>query len=262
MNIFKSHGGEGSRGSDAGHPGDRLRPGVPRRPRRARGRGRDRCGARASRSASSTSPATACRRTIVDAAFAGLARVPRHAAGRKAGASRSTRTISATSPVNESIQGASTVHKATRPNLNESFFISHDRGADHPDVVAGTPLRGRNQWPDGHDRMRARHDAVLHDARGASASGCCPCWPARSTCPRMPSRPFFADEAHVNLRFLHYPPQETDDDEQFGQGPHTDNSFITILAREDVPGSPSGCRAASGWRRRSSRGPSSSTSAT
>ncbi|MGH7305752.1 MAG: 2OG-Fe(II) oxygenase family protein, partial [Candidatus Rokuibacteriota bacterium] len=27
-----------------------------------------------------------------------------------------------------------------------------------------------------------------------------------------------------------------DDDEQFGQGPHTDNSFITMLAREDVPG--------------------------
>jgi isopenicillin N synthase-like dioxygenase len=48
--------------------------------------------------------------------------------------------------------------------------------------------------------------------------------------------PFFAGEAHINLRFLHYPPQETDDDEQFGQGPHTDNSFITMLAREDVPG--------------------------
>jgi isopenicillin N synthase-like dioxygenase len=48
--------------------------------------------------------------------------------------------------------------------------------------------------------------------------------------------PFFADEAHINLRFLHYPPQETDDPEQFGQGPHTDNSFITFLAREDTPG--------------------------
>jgi isopenicillin N synthase-like dioxygenase len=48
--------------------------------------------------------------------------------------------------------------------------------------------------------------------------------------------PFFPDQAHVNLRFFYYPPQETDDDEQFGQGPHTDNSFITILAREDVPG--------------------------
>src|SRR3984957_493964 len=50
-------------------------------------------------------------------------------------------------PVNASVQGASTVHKATRPNQNESFFVSYDRGVDHPDVVAGLPLRGRNQWP-------------------------------------------------------------------------------------------------------------------
>src|SRR5262249_56987698 len=48
--------------------------------------------------------------------------------------------------------------------------------------------------------------------------------------------PHVAKEPHINLRFLHYPPQESDDDEQFGQGPHTDNSFITMLAREDVPG--------------------------
>jgi isopenicillin N synthase-like dioxygenase len=48
--------------------------------------------------------------------------------------------------------------------------------------------------------------------------------------------PFFADEAHITLRFLHYPAQGSGDDEQFGQGPHTDNSFITMLAREDVPG--------------------------
>jgi isopenicillin N synthase-like dioxygenase len=53
-------------------------------------------------------------------------------------------------PVNQSMQRHSTVHQATRPNYNESFFISHDRGADHPDVVAGTPLRSRNQWPQGH----------------------------------------------------------------------------------------------------------------
>ncbi|MBV9583735.1 MAG: 2-oxoglutarate and iron-dependent oxygenase domain-containing protein, partial [Alphaproteobacteria bacterium] len=39
-------------------------------------------------------------------------------------------------PINASVQGASTVHKATRPNQNESFFLSHDRAADHPDVVA------------------------------------------------------------------------------------------------------------------------------
>ena len=38
--------------------------------------------------------------------------------------------------MNASIQRHSTVHAATRPNQNESFFVSHDRGPDHPDVVA------------------------------------------------------------------------------------------------------------------------------
>src|SRR5207249_2332426 len=48
--------------------------------------------------------------------------------------------------------------------------------------------------------------------------------------------PFFADEAHANLRFLHYPPQNPDEDNTFGQAPHTDNSFMTALARTDGPG--------------------------
>ncbi|HKM70711.1 MAG TPA: 2OG-Fe(II) oxygenase family protein, partial [Stellaceae bacterium] len=48
--------------------------------------------------------------------------------------------------------------------------------------------------------------------------------------------PYFADEAHANLRFLHYPPQDADEYKLFGQGPHTDNSFMTALARTDIPG--------------------------
>jgi len=138
-------------------------------------------------------------------------------------------------PVNQSMQRASTVHKATRPNYNESFFISHDRCADHPDVAAGRPLRGRNQWPAGHDTMRA---AMVRYFKTMEALGE-RLLPLLSRALDMPAghfAPFFANEAHINLRFLHYPPQETDDEEQFGQGPHTDNSFITMLAREDVPG--------------------------
>jgi len=137
--------------------------------------------------------------------------------------------------VNQSIQGASTVHKATRPNYNESFFISHDRGSDHADVRAGTPLRGRNQWPAGHDGMRA---AMVRYFLALNALGE-RMLPVLARALDMPAdwfAPFFANEAHINLRFLHYPPQDVDDDEQFGQGPHTDNSFITILARTDVPG--------------------------
>jgi hypothetical protein len=42
--------------------------------------------------------------------------------------------------------------------------------------------------------------------------------------------PLFADEAHAVVRFLHYPPQTTTEDNTFGQAPHTDNSFMTALA--------------------------------
>jgi isopenicillin N synthase-like dioxygenase len=137
--------------------------------------------------------------------------------------------------VNQSMQRHSTVHKATRPNYNESFFISHDRGADHPDVVAGPPLRGRNQWPEGHTGMRAAMIAYFKALEGLGER----LLPVLARALHLPAEHFarfFRNEAHINLRFLHYPPQETDDPEQFGQGPHTDNSFITMLAREDVPG--------------------------
>jgi isopenicillin N synthase-like dioxygenase len=138
-------------------------------------------------------------------------------------------------PFNQSMQRASTVHKATRPNYNESFFISHDRSADHPDVLAEKPLRGRNQWPEGRERMRAAMLRYFKTLEGVSER----MLPVLARALDMPAgyfSPFFENEAHINLRFLHYPPQETDDEEQFGQAPHTDNSFITMLAREAVPG--------------------------
>lgn len=136
---------------------------------------------------------------------------------------------------NQSMQRASTVHKATRPNYNESFFISHDRGPDHPDVRAGTPLRGRNQWPVGREGMRAAMRAYFKTLEGVGERMLPVLARALDLAPGH-FQPFFADEAQANLRFLHYPPQESDDPEQFGQGPHTDNSFVTILAREEVRG--------------------------
>ncbi len=138
-------------------------------------------------------------------------------------------------PMNASVQGASTVHKATRPNQNESFFISHDRGPDHPDVLAGRALRGRNQWPDGMPGLREDMMAYFH----ALGSMCDRMLPPFAVALGMPAdffAPFFANEAHANLRFLHYPPQDLDEENLFGQAPHTDNSFMTALARTDVPG--------------------------
>ena len=50
--------------------------------------------------------------------------------------------------INTSTQAHSTVHKATKPNQNESFFVSHDRPADHPDRINQIAYRGGNYWPE------------------------------------------------------------------------------------------------------------------
>jgi isopenicillin N synthase-like dioxygenase len=138
-------------------------------------------------------------------------------------------------PINASVQGASTVHKATKPNQNESFFISHNRGPDHPDVVAGKPLRGQNQWPADMAGLRADMTAYF-SALGAMCDRMLPAFAVALGMPADFFAPYFAEEAQATLRFLHYPPQPTTEDNVFGQGPHTDNSFMTALARTDVPG--------------------------
>ena len=74
------------------------------------------------------------------------------------------------------------------------------------------------------------------DAFGAMCDRILPGFAAALDMPSDFFAPFFANEAHANLRFLHYPPQEANEDNLFGQVPHTDNSFMTALARTDVPG--------------------------
>jgi isopenicillin N synthase-like dioxygenase len=136
--------------------------------------------------------------------------------------------------MNASIQRHSTVHQATRPNQNESFFVSHDREPGHPDVRAGKALRGRNQWPDGLPGFREGVMAYF-DALNALGQRLLPIFARALGMPDGHFAPLFADENHATLRLLHYPPTRIEDND-FGTGPHTDNSFMTILARSEVPG--------------------------
>ncbi len=138
-------------------------------------------------------------------------------------------------PMNASVQAASQVHKATKPNQNESFFVSHDRSPDHPDVRAGTPLRGQNQWPAAMPGLREDMMAYFQALR-AMCDRMLPAFAVALDMPPDSFAPFFAGEPHANLRFLHYPPQEDMGENTFGTAPHTDNSFMTALARTDVPG--------------------------
>ena len=136
--------------------------------------------------------------------------------------------------INTSTQAHSTVHKATKPNQNESFFISHDRPSDHPDRVNRVPLRGGNYWPEDLPGFR---EGVMEYFRALNNLGQRLLAPFAVAMGQEPDafEELFSNENHAVLRLLHYPPTKLEDND-FGAGPHTDNSFLTILARMEVPG--------------------------
>ena len=137
-------------------------------------------------------------------------------------------------PMNASMQRHSTVHQATRPNQNESYFVTHDRGPDHPDVIAQTPLRGGNYWPENLPGFR---DGVMayFNALNTLCQRIVPAFAVALGMEPDGLEHDFADENNAKLRMLHYPPTRIEDND-FGTGPHTDNSFMTVLARDEVPG--------------------------
>ena len=137
-------------------------------------------------------------------------------------------------PIGAAVQAASTVRKATRPNQNESFFVSYDRDSNRPEAGGSNALRGRNQWPADLPRLRADMMAYF----GAVSAMCRRMLPSFAVALGMTADFFaaFFGEPHANLRCLHYPPRGTTEDNTDGQRAHTDNSFITALAMTDVPG--------------------------
>lgn len=129
----------------------------------------------------------------------------------------------------------SRVARATRPNMSESFMMMHELAADDPDLVAGKPLQGPNQWPEGLPGFRqavlAYNDAMeglgrhltglVELALGLEAGRLAPMF-------RRPT---------TFLRLLHYPPQRADAPaDEFGATPHTDYGFLTILAQDGTGG--------------------------
>ena len=128
----------------------------------------------------------------------------------------------------------STVQAGTKPNLNEAFFIKKELPADHPDVLADRRFRGANRWPGGlpgfkevitgyADTMeRLVQKLVRIYARALDL-------PATYF-----DEPF--REPQFSLRMTHYPHQDGPVSDEFGLAPHTDTSFLTLLAPNDVPG--------------------------
>lgn len=107
-----------------------------------------------------------------------------------------------------------------KPNLNAAFFVYRD--------TAGPT----NQWPE----LAGFEPVVMtyFDAMDSLALRLLPLYATALDLPPNWFDPFFAPPS-ATLRMSHYPVVDHDED-QWGLAPHTDSSFMTLLAANDVPG--------------------------
>jgi isopenicillin N synthase-like dioxygenase len=127
-----------------------------------------------------------------------------------------------------------TLDPTLRPDAKEAFNIGRELTADDPDVVAGTPFHGLNQWPDlpGFRATTLAYYAAmrqlgekLHRAFALDL-GLPPDFFVR-----------FIDQPIATLRLLHYPPHPgAFDGSQYGASPHTDYGNLTLLAQDAIGG--------------------------
>ena len=143
--------------------------------------------------------------------------------------------------VNENMQGYMPIHGSTtrssklagesKPNENEAFFLQREIPRSHPKF--GTPQRTANVWPDGLAGFR---ETVLR-YYGAMDELVQRLLPVYATALGM-TADFFAPafrESMSTLRLTHYPSMDYVDG-SYGVAPHTDSSFITLLAQNKVAG--------------------------
>jgi isopenicillin N synthase-like dioxygenase len=119
-------------------------------------------------------------------------------------------------------------------DLKETIDTGIDHAPDHPEVLEGTPLHGPNQMPDS-PAFRAAYDRYWNEVVDAAER----VMRAMAIALDLPIE-YFVDlgETLYNLRFIHYPPQDTVQpiEGQLGCGTHTDYGTVTLLSDDGVGG--------------------------
>jgi isopenicillin N synthase-like dioxygenase len=137
-------------------------------------------------------------------------------------------------PFKGSVTRHSTLNANNRPNLVEAYFAKRELPPGHPDLHSGRPFRGPNQWPD--DLPGFRQAVLTYNAAMENLGlSLLPLYAVALGLPSDYFAPAFREPMYT-LRMSHYPQQEVLEENEFGLAPHTDTSFMTMLAQNDVPG--------------------------
>ena len=126
-------------------------------------------------------------------------------------------------PYRSSTTRANGLVAVRKPNENEAFFIGPER--DH--------TLHTNRWPEGIPGFRDTTMAYFQALDGLAQR----MLPLYARALDLPADYFatMCNASFSSLRLTHYPPVEYGSDE-FGIAPHTDSSFMTLLAQNPVPG--------------------------
>jgi isopenicillin N synthase-like dioxygenase len=131
--------------------------------------------------------------------------------------------------------GGAKMYSGAKIDLKESYLWGLELDDDDPDVAAGQPLMGPNNWPAESPETRAAFYAyylAICDCGQRLLKG------LAASLGRDPS--FFASAFAKPLArgsAIYYPPQPPDLGEtQFGVAPHTDYGGLTLLSQDQVGG--------------------------
>jgi isopenicillin N synthase-like dioxygenase len=131
--------------------------------------------------------------------------------------------------------GGARMYDTARIDLKESFIWGPELGLDDPDVAAGKPLMGPNQWP-----VELPELAPALTEYSVAVMDC-----ARSLLRGFAvslglDADFFRESFAKPLArcsLIYYPPQPPDSgSDQFGVAPHTDYGGLTLLNQDDTGG--------------------------
>lgn len=122
-----------------------------------------------------------------------------------------------------------------RPDQKEGIYFGSELDETHPEVKAGTPMHGRNLFPESPSELGA---TVLEYMQAVTQVGHKVMERLALSLGLDPSyfSQRYTEDPLVLFRIFHYPSTEPRTEETWGVGEHTDYGVLTILRQDEIGG--------------------------